>query len=400
MAKGWTDVKSRGGCPICGRKDWCGYKYDTYDYNFKGQDRSTGHQLFIHCQGLQGSTINWGDTIHTAEGVFSYYGTSTKDRAPMFVNFDLKGNGDMAVMERKVHRPQASRIVHPRFNDTKLNELYRFILSKLTLSDEHRKKLNADGITDTMIERHCIKTLPKKRWHIMKELSQRYGDLTGLPGAHLVTHKTEWKNNRRVEVPLDNPYWDLAGPEGILFSISNFYQEIVALRVRLDNPSPNQGKYLYVSSDGGKWENSVFIPYYNNGSSSGARIGVVFPAVRGDFFLCYDTEGEKKSYVVADKLGYPCLNFPGVNSWAELVTPNDRGEILCDLLMRMGVRMHVIAYDNDKYENHKVMAQQQAVINELKSRGNGTGVAEWDSYAGKGIDDCLNKGYKPMYFLI
>lgn len=363
-------------CPICGHTGWCA--------TFVKDD-----ELFIICK---------RDVSKMDTNGYTYLSNTRKEGNSFFV-FDPNGQ------RKSWEKPISSPVSHPpKYRETKsfenkpfpddmLNMMYRDLLSMLILEDEHRLYLHREGFTDQMITRMNIKSWPAsdkeryenhiktrnpKRYVIGKKLHEKYGDLTGLPGAYLA----ENKKNKEL-------YWTFTTGSGIIFPIENIYGEVVTLQMRLDRPS--RAKYKIFSS----------AEYYLNGSSPGSRIGIIKPKEIADSYLVYLTEGIKKAGIIAERLGVIALTIQGVNSWSELFTINYCGERLIDILrLQYNIKMVVLALDNDKYNNQKVMAQQENIRTTLKKEGFLVSSAEWDSYMGKGIDDMLNNGYRPMYVLL
>jgi len=352
-------------CPICGHAGWC---------------CTTGYGKYIICK---------RDTQKSNVNGFKYIGDSGREQNSKFVR---EGNWDGSSNYVEVVKKDTSII---RFPDGKLDMINRRLLSMLCLEDFHKKKLNEGGISDEAIAHYGIKSYPEPdflrkqsgaysknpmRWKLAQELSKEFGDLTGFPGAYVKEGK-------------DSNYWNLSSCGGIMFPITNVYNEIVMMQIRVDNPPPGfKGKYMMFSSDG---DNKP------NGCTPSSRAGLVKPRVMGDTYVCYITEGIKKAIVIAEKLGSLAITIQGVNSWAELIEQNSRGERFLDVLRnRYGVGMFIIALDNDKYQNKKVMSQQKNIIKTMYDEGFQVGLAEWDSYSGKGIDDCLNNGYKVMHHMV
>lgn len=361
-------------CPVCGHEGWCATIED-------------GDNLFLICK---------RDVSKTDVNGFSYLCDTKKE-----------GNSYFIFGEKKFYKNNSSRPISPlpkkknkknqieRFSDSRLDKIYRDMFSLLILEENHRKYLKGEGFTDEMLENLHIKSWPvtdyvrwkekvqtrsPKRSEIGRRLFEKHGDLTGLPGAYLAFNK---KTNEY--------YWTFAGKDGIMFGLPNVYGEIVMCQLRLDKPDKG-GKYRILSSTG---------QYYENGCSPGSRISVVKPKHLGDTVSIYLTEGYKKAAVAADRLGGIVITIQGVNSWAELFEINERNERLVDVLKnRYKTQIIIVALDNDKYENMKVMDSQKAIIKALKKENFEIAVAEWDSYMGRGLDDVLNNRYRPFYVLV
>ncbi|MCG8539620.1 MAG: DUF3854 domain-containing protein, partial [Clostridia bacterium] len=324
-----------------------------------------------------------------------------------------KGNskyifGDRSLTQNKNWQPsipkrkKVENSIKP-LRDDELDKVYRKILSMLSLEDHHRKQLKEEGWTDELIKKYNFKSYPvedytrfKKniktpnptRYEIGQKLHKEFGDLTGVPGLYIRENK---KGNR---------FWTLAGKPGILFEITNVYGHVIGLRVRLDDPGDG-GKYRWVSSYFLKEFDGIWKNLYECGCKANNRVSISFPKIRGDMYCCHLTEGEKKHKAVNEFLKSPCISVAGVDSWADILDVNPMtNERPVDVLKKMGVKMFIIAYDNDKYKNEAVMNSQIQVIEALRKENFMIGLAEWDSYMGIKIDDILFNGYKPMYFLV
>lgn len=367
MSQGVIEIKRGnmhypdGICPICRHQGYCATTV------------SEDGSLFIICK----RDISKSD-------IMGYkYIKETGKGFSMFLKKDGQ-TGDYRTTPIDIKKVKSNDIV--RFADSKLHRINSKLLSMLTLSPQHRKILHDWKFTDEMISRYGFKTFPevKDRWKIAKSLYEEFGDLTGFPGAYIKDKE-------------DSRYWTLTGFDGIVFPITNIYGEIVMLQIRLDNPGPN-GKYKPLSSAGFTPDGK---PRYQNGCTPNSRIGIVIPPVLGDTYVCHVTEGYKKAIKVVENLGCLCISVQGVGSWSELVESNEKGETMIEVLKRQyGVKMVIISYDIDRFKNGHVMVAQDNVVNELKKHDLYVGESFWDGHAGKGIDDCIDNGYKPYFRMI
>lgn len=356
-------------CPVCGKKDWCCTAISTH--------AEYGESIWLYCN---------RDTLKQDVSDWKYMGDSKNAISKFLYKPGASGRKASEILQCVKSIAKESEV--KRFNDEKLSKIYSDLLSMLSLTKSHADLLSKGGINRAMQEHYKIKSFPsdgKTRWGIMRELAQKHDDLTGLPGACIRTSK---KGDR---------YWDLSGAirdtESIIFPIPNHRNQIVMLQQRFDDPSKvGNRKYQMISS--------AKNDYYTNGCSPSTRVGFVRPLVEGSNYCCYLTEGIKKAYVGANLLGSPIITIQGVNSWAELTQADECGTVMAEHLRdNFGVNMFIIALDNDKYVNKKVMESQKVIIENLKNLNFKIGLAEWDSYMGKGLDDMLLSGYKPMYFL-
>lgn len=342
-------------CPVCGHTQWC------------CTNITDDGAVFIVCK---------RDTLKRNLPGLRYIKDSLKEKNSVYLVESLSGSQKVKQYVNTVKSTSQTN----RLCDPELNKINSALLSMLSLSDTHRDYLFKCGISPELIKLNKITSYPEptlypKRWKLAQNLIEKFSDLSGFPGAYV-------KENE------ESQFWNLAGLGGIIFPISNIYGEIVMLQIRVDNPPPGGGKYYPISS-------------YNKkaGSSPGSRIGIVVPMVVKDYYVCYITEGIKKAIVGSEKLGAIFITVQGVGSWSEILEKTSRGEYFLDAIQRLyGSKVFVVAYDNDKYRNEAVMRQQKEVITALRERNLVPALAEWDSWKGKGIDDMLLNGHRPMYF--
>ena len=379
-------------CPICGKPDWCAVFDIEGDYKLLTCMRDNNHS---DIQGIDG---NFYIYIGNSKGGNAIY----ENACQRLVRTEKKHDqaNFQAFKAQQAKKVPVEEAIKPLPN-SKLNKIYRYLLELLILEDHHRDYLKKEGWTDEMIDLYGIKSFPVNdytRWkenvntknltrkELGRKLYEKFGDLTGVPGAYI-------KENQKKQ-----RYWTFAGADGIVFPIPDVYKQIFRLRIRVENPTKKGGKYRNLSSYSEKEIDGIIRNVYENGCRSGNAIG--FFQHNCDYYCCYLTEGEKKSMVTNYKLKAPCIDIPGVNSWSDLTAVNEEtNERMIDALKRLGVKILIIALDNDKYQNEAVMKNQIAIIELLKKEGFMIGLGEWDSWQGKGIDDVLFAGEKPMYYL-
>lgn len=367
-------------CPICGKGDWC----CTYEEEYKGK---IYHYLI--CNRYIGSS--------SVDSFF--FVRRTKENGAKFIINDNVSQSSYTYVKPTIKRQ------YSRMPDKKLHILNTRLLDILKLEDYHRKDLNKDGITDSMIEAFKIRSYPPfdrdrkmnglvsinpTRSQLARQLFDfNNGDLTGFPGAFINSYG-------------DSSYWTLSGFEGIVFGVTNIYGERVMLQVRLDKPQIDpdtgkpKGKYKAFSSESkiGK-DGKEKMP---NGIGPGSRAGFIKPPTLKDSYVCYITEGWKKALIGSYNLGSLFLTVQGVNAFSDLFEINDRGERIIDVLRDVyGVGMFIIVYDNDKYHNPNVQFAEGVLAKCLADEGFKVATASWDSYCGKGIDDMFNNRYGSQY---
>lgn len=406
-------------CPICGKPDWCAVFDIEGGYQLLTCMRDTN---FTNTQGLDGKFYIYVGT--------SKAGNATYEEATqrlMRTGKDAEKEKFKKAYEQTARKLEKEEEVKP-LPASKLDKIYRALLDKLILEKNHKEYLLKEGWTEDMISKSGVKSFPvpdgirkrdniktknPKRSQLGKYLYEKFGDLTGVPGAYI----RDGKYGR---------YWTFSGAGGLILPVPNEYGQIHRLRIRLDNPTKKGGKYrnfssfkeIYVDENGKEIDKSFYMNMevaskskiiiknkYENGTRSGNVLGFYDEncLVPNDYMICYLTEGEKKAFVANYILGYPCINVPGVNSWSKMFDKNEKGVRFIDVLKEKGVKVLIIAYDNDKYKNEAVMKNQNQIIEALREEGLIIGLAEWDSWyengkeKGKGLDDILLAGKRPRY---
>ncbi|PGY28069.1 DUF3854 domain-containing protein, partial [Bacillus cereus] len=111
------------------------------------------------------------------------------------------------------------------------------------------------------------------------------------------------------------------------------------------------------------------------------------------------TEGPMKADLIADliperfnkaeliEVGTTVLAIPGVNAW----------RITMPVLKDMGVENVYLAFDADLVENQKVRKALIDFATELKRVGYNVIIAAWNPTQGKGLDDTMQAGFKPVF---
>ena len=384
----------RGRCPICGHENWC-YTFDNKEgYNMIGCNR---HRDKDNVMGLDGNfyvyvceTKNGGSSIY--EEANQHLEREKQKEALKTENFKY------AKREVKVLTPVD--IVEPSSDHVWLSERYNAMLDMLILEDKHREYLKAEGWTDELIDKWKIKSLPVEDYVRMRDgvftknpfrvtvgvtLSEKFGDLSGLPGFFV---------NKKGK-------WTIAGQGGILFPLPDENGNFYRLRIRLDNAPKKGGKYRNLSSYSQDKEaegQGFLVNKYYKGCQSYNNIGFYVDKSRDNTYNAYVTEGEKKSIIGEQYLRCPFVDIPGVNSIGKMIEGKE-GHRPIDALKKMGVKIIIIAFDADFRTNQAVFMNQQRAVEIFKEEGFQIGIAEWDPELGKGIDDLLVGGYKPQFIL-
>jgi hypothetical protein len=230
------------------------------------------------------------------------------------------------------------------------NRVYTALLRALPLDPRHRANLRGRGLDDEQIELGGYASMPQEgRGYIARELHERFDDdLARVPGFY------QWEDGR----------WAIAGFAGLLVPVRDVAGAIEGLKVRLDNPPPDGGRYRYVSSSskgGAKAVATLHVPLF------GAVIGADEIRI---------TEGELKADVATALSGIPTLSVPGVEAWRF-------GLQAAEVLRPQRVR---VAFDMDRDTNPAVARAQRALVSALRGAGFRVGVESWDP-AFKGVDD-------------
>jgi hypothetical protein len=230
------------------------------------------------------------------------------------------------------------------------DRVYSALLAALRLDARHRENLRARGLDDAQIARGGYATMPQEgRGYVARDLFDQFGDeLARVPGFY------QWEDGR----------WAIAGYSGLLVPVRDVAGAIEGLKVRLDNPPPDGGRYRYVSSSskgGAKAVATLHVPVF------GAAIGADQIRI---------TEGELKADVTTALSGIPTLSVPGVEAWRLGL---QAVEVLRPELVR-------VAFDMDRETNPAVARAQRALVSALRGAGFRVGVESWDP-AFKGCDD-------------
>jgi hypothetical protein len=190
--------------------------------------------------------------------------------------------------------PDVSQQEPERAPDDVLYKVYTGLLRALSLSDAHRANLRKRGLTDEEIDKRKYRTLPLQgRAAIAKKLANTYDSeqLVKVPGFFV---KKE-----------DGKHWlTLAGAPGILIPVRDLAGQIVAIKIRADDPGDGP-KYTWLSS----------ASYGGPGPSN--RIHV--PMFAGDRSIVRITEGELKADIATALSNILTLSIPGVSSWRQVL---------------------------------------------------------------------------------
>lgn len=333
----WREVNRGNPCPVCGHDSWCAVTRDggccmcrRYE---EGPDGPGKHR--------------------TDKDGFDYWihwvGGDTRTSAP-------------------VQEPELVAGAERADIDT-LHRAYSRLLANLRLAEEHRRNLQARGLSDAEIHSRGYRTLPLRgRRKLAEELVEHLGeaDATRIPGIYV-----KEEDGKR--------WWSLAGAPGLVVPVRDSERRVRALRIRADNPGQDAPKYTWMTSAG---------EAKGNGPSPGTQMHVplhpedVAPAPATTVRL---TEGELKADVATCLSRILTLSIPGVGCWRAALP----------LLEQLQARTVLLAFDADARRNRSVARNLQLAARGFADAGLEVRLEVWPEEDGKGIDDLLAGGGSP-----
>jgi hypothetical protein len=254
-------------------------------------------------------------------------------------------------------------VVAPVRADTAtLDHVYRAMLDRLTLSPCHRRNLQARGLPDREIIQRGYRTWPRDgRAALARGLVERFGAdvCRQVPGLYL-----REQDGRR--------WWSVAGAPGLAIPLRNHHGRIMGFKVRSDDEDADQ-KYTTVSST----------KYGGPGPGAPGHVprhtGLGFEVIR-------ITEGELKADVTTVVTGVLTIAIPGVSAWRAAIP----------VLQQLQPRTIWLAFDADWRTNPLVARALAASGTALTTQGWSVMVEVWDPAQGKGIDDVVAAGHRPL----
>jgi len=235
-----------------------------------------------------------------------------------------------------------------------LHKTFFALLSMLTLSQAHRKKLLERGFSAEQIEWYGFKSTPAFGFTQLAAAIQKMGYTTeGVPGFY-----TNAYGQRTINFH--------ARCSGILIPVVSTDGLIVGSQLRLDREFGNY-KYLWLSSSNKE-----------QGTGSGSPVHFI-----GDpkSETVYITEGPLKANLAHHLTGKTFAAVAGANQFKNL-------EVLLRQLRENGTKNIVEAFDTDKFTNVNVHRGSYRLMSMAGEMGMTAHRLIWDSMY-KGIDDYL-----------
>lgn len=321
----WREATRQQRCPICGHDSWC---------------RLSADGAWAICR-----RADTGDGEHRLD----------RNQADYWLyRLDGGAGADPTPWEPDPRLPCADEVTRGR--------VYQSLLRHLTLTPAHHDALIQRGLSQEAIRTQAYRTLPAGgRSALAKALLNEFEEATlrTIPGAYV---KTE--NGRS--------WWSWAGAPGLLIPVRNVVGQIVALKVRADDPQ--LPRYSSISSR------------QHGGAGPGALIHVPLHDDNVDTTTVRITEGELKADVAQHRTGLLTLAVPGVSNWRPVIP----------VLEALATRRVLIAFDADSRTNAHVAAALTRTCEELAAQGWDVQRETWPEAWGKGIDDILVSGHTPI----
>jgi hypothetical protein len=240
-----------------------------------------------------------------------------------------------------------------------LDLVYRRLLKNLPLVPEASRQLRQRGLTKREVVHGGYGYLDTKRRLAVQAVID-----AGL-GKHLPTVPGFYR---------EDGLWRFSGPRGVAIPVRDRHTQIVAIKVRAENPESDR-KYSYSSSKKHK------------GPSPGSPIHV---PVHGadDEPMCLNeiriTEGELKADIATARTNVLTLGLPGVAAFRKAAP----------IIKALGGKTVIIAFDAD-YQKNETVATALCEAIQFFSKGFDVVVEQWPAAWGKGIDDVLVAGKTP-----
>lgn len=248
------------------------------------------------------------------------------------------------------------------------SEVYEDLLSRLSLTLEHRENLISRGLGEEWIERAKYRSMPSR-----------------IESAAIDDMRKHFGRNVLLAVPgfiEQNAKIIFSSPTGIIVPARDTKRRIIALKIRRDEATRSSDRYRWITSrtddyDGPSPGSPCHVPLWTGGSTREVRV----------------TEGELKADVATFISGILTISIPGATAVRSCV------ESLADL----GPKTVRLAWDADKgripeeapegqprRRNFVAVGLQRAALM-LSQKGYKISVEHWPIAQGKGIDDMLSQ---------
>jgi len=280
----WLDVTPAAPCQICGKDSWCTRLLDGRWGICRRE--AAGGLAKIDCNGVPYYIHRIDAYGRSGCGAPVQIGRALAQRLPA-----------LGVACESNTIPPAERA-----DDATLSAVYNALLNDLRLDPRHFDDLARRGLSPAEIDWRQYRTLPPNgapwiRNEVAGRLADRFGDdvLAKVPGF------------KRGTAATGRGYWTITGKAGLLIPVRNVKAEIVALKIRPDEPGDG-GKYRALSSK------------HHGGPGPGQPAHVPLRPI--DAAPCEGrtvavVEGVLKADIVAalDPAQVPCIGIDGCGSW-------------------------------------------------------------------------------------
>jgi hypothetical protein len=295
----FKEVNRGNPCPICGKTDWCSMSED--------------------------------ESVYCCRRIEKPGGIAKVDRSgmPYWLYFETGRNSKSSSL------PIAKGAVILRADSDTLNRVYQKLLHRFPLISKHRQNLMERGLSEKEIEQRGYGSLgTHKRWEKAQDLVEELGEDVCRQVPGFIQKEGDY-----------GVYWTLSGMPGILVPVRDIQKRIIALKIRLDEPTES-GKYRYLSSKS------------HGGAGAGTHVHVpLFTGVVRDVLQV--TEGELKADIATVFQKSLTLSIPGVSTW-RMVFP---------ILEQFHPKTISIAFDADCRSNYTVANCLQQFADEVRSQG-------------------------------
>lgn len=242
------------------------------------------------------------------------------------------------------------------------DRVYRGLLQRLPLVDDHIAQLRQRGLSDAEIAARQYHSLGKERVSAAAALSIEHGadPLIRVPGFK-VRDKADGSGKR----------WTIGGSAGLLIPVRDQVGRVVALKIRKDEAVDGQRYQILSSREGDKGVSPGAPPHFPLWISDASR-----PTEEGRI-----TEGEIKADVATVLSGIYTVGIPGIG----------QVNTALEVVEQMGWRRVRLAVDMDARSNTQVASAARRLFEALQGRDVDLVLEVWPAQY-KGIDDALAAG--------